>query len=213
MIGAVSSLERSLESLDRCGNALCLDFVNTVHSRVEADPHEYLRSYSDLLRWARGGGVLSEGLEQGLRQLARQSERQAEQALSQAIQLREALYRLFRSILRREEIASSDLQRFNRWLAQALPQRRVSQGDSGLEWSWQENPAQLERPLWPVVLSAAELLAEGDRSRIKECPSDQGCGWIFLDVSKNASRKWCNMRTCGNLAKARRFYQRQRSEK
>ena len=62
--------------------------------------------------------------------------------------------------------------------------------------------------LWPVAWSAAELLAQGPLERIRECPGQDTCGWLFLDLSKNASRRWCDMRVCGNRAKARRHYER-----
>jgi predicted RNA-binding Zn ribbon-like protein len=62
--------------------------------------------------------------------------------------------------------------------------------------------------LWPVSWSAAELLTHGPLDRIRECPGQGNCGWLFLDVSKNASRRWCDMRVCGNRAKARRHHAR-----
>jgi predicted RNA-binding Zn ribbon-like protein len=63
------------------------------------------------------------------------------------------------------------------------------------------------------VLSACELLVGAERRRIKECPAPDGCGWLFLDASKNAARRWCDMRTCGNIAKARRHYRRHRKRR
>src|ERR671930_579256 len=62
--------------------------------------------------------------------------------------------------------------------------------------------------LAPVVWSAAELLTSGPLERVRECPGDDTCGWLFLDTSRNGSRRWCDMRTCGNRAKARRYYRR-----
>ena len=66
----------------------------------------------------------------------------------------------------------------------------------------------LDQVLWPVAQSAAELLVQGSLERIRECPGQGTCGWLFLDLSKNASRRWCDMRVCGNRAKARRHYAR-----
>ena len=68
----------------------------------------------------------------------------------------------------------------------------------------------LERPLWPVLWAAAELLTSADRDRVRACASDP-CRWLFLDLSRNRSRRWCSMEDCGNRAKARRHYARSKN--
>ena len=82
---------------------------------------------------------------------------------------------------------------------------RRSDGNYG--WWWPEDVDDLELPLWPIAYSAGILFPEIDPKRLKQCPSED-CGWLFMDRSKNASRRWCDMRTCGNRAKARRHYAR-----
>jgi predicted RNA-binding Zn ribbon-like protein len=64
--------------------------------------------------------------------------------------------------------------------------------------------------LWPILRSAAEVLTSEKRTRLGQCADDRGCGWLFLDTSKNRSRRWCDMEDCGNRAKARRHYLRER---
>jgi predicted RNA-binding Zn ribbon-like protein len=56
-----------------------------------------------------------------------------------------------------------------------------------------------------IVEAAVALLVSDAMRRVKACPT---CGWLFLDVSKNRSRRWCSMDTCGAVAKARRYYRR-----
>jgi len=202
---------RSLDDLDRCGNAPCLDFVNTVHSRVEAGAHDYLGTYADLVDWARGGDLLEPQEARRLLSAARSRTRAALKALGQAISLRETLYRLFVSVVHGDALPARDLDEVNRWLGRALSRRRLVGGKEGPLWGWDPDPEALERPLWPIVQSAAELLVDGDQTRLDECPPPEGCGWLFLDRSKNGTRRWCNMRTCGNLAKARRHYRRRSS--
>ena len=73
-------------------------------------------------------------------------------------------------------------------------------------WDWTPENA-LDRVLWPVVRDAAELLSGEDLDRVGRC-ADANCGWLFLDTSRNHSRRWCSMKDCGNRAKARRHYQR-----
>ena len=64
--------------------------------------------------------------------------------------------------------------------------------------------------LWPVARGAAELLTGPDAAHISECQSDD-CGWLFLDQTRNHGRHWCDMQGCGNRAKARRHYARQKT--
>ena len=61
---------RGIHHLDRCGNAICLDYVNTVHPRSGSERHEYLRSYADLAAWARDGGLVSDRQSGALTDLA-----------------------------------------------------------------------------------------------------------------------------------------------
>jgi predicted RNA-binding Zn ribbon-like protein len=90
----------------------------------------------------------------------------------------------------------------------ALAHFRVAWSPAGFGWEWDQANSGLDRVLWPVAWSAAELLTQGPLERIRECPGQDTCGWLFLDLSKNASRRWCDMRVCGNRAKARRHYER-----
>ena len=200
---------RSLDTLDRCGNSPCLDFVNTVHSRTVLDPHDYLATYADLLQWSRDGYLLPPHRARQLASAARSHPRQAVKALRRAVELRELLYRVFVSLARERELAATDLAALNGWLGAVLPHRRLERIGTRLQWSWEESET-LERPLWPVVLTTAELLADVRRRRLRDCPVPDGCGWLFLDTSKNGSRRWCSMRTCGNISKARRFHKKTR---
>jgi predicted RNA-binding Zn ribbon-like protein len=200
----------TLENLSRRGNAPCLDFVNTVQPRTELQPRDYLLTYDDLAGWARAGGLLSDFDHRRLTGVAGSHGDSASGAMELAVDLRELLYRVFLAIVRGVEPSGDDLAAVNGWLAVVLGHRRIVTSRGRYRWSWERDDAALDRPLWPVVLSACELLVGADRRRIKECPAPDGCGWLFLDTSKNAARRWCDMRTCGNIAKARRHYRRHR---
>jgi predicted RNA-binding Zn ribbon-like protein len=65
--------------------------------------------------------------------------------------------------------------------------------------------------LWPIVRSAAELLTSEDLGRVRRC-GREGCDWLFVDSSKNRSRRWCSMEMCGSRVKSRRYYYRKREE-
>jgi predicted RNA-binding Zn ribbon-like protein len=144
--------------------------------------------------------------------LLREAERrqaEADAALEYAIALRETIYRIFAAVANEESSSSQDLDLFNDALCEALTRLRIVPTSEGFEWGETGGEGSLKRMLWPVVRSAADLLTLKRLDRVKQCP---GCGWLFLDMSRNRSRRWCTMQVCGNRAKARRYYERQRTE-
>jgi predicted RNA-binding Zn ribbon-like protein len=63
-----------------------------------------------------------------------------------------------------------------------------------------------------IVEAALDVLLTADLSRVHRCPvAEGGCGWLFLDQSRNGSRRWCRMADCGATAKARRLTERRRA--
>ena len=86
-------------------------------------------------------------------------------------------------------------------------QRHLDFGPEGTTWTW-EDPADLVRPLREVLCRVLALLAS-PLGRLRRCEAPD-CDWFFLDRSRNGTRRWCSMETCGNRAKARRHYERGR---
>jgi predicted RNA-binding Zn ribbon-like protein len=187
------------------GGDLCLDFTNTADGDVNNEWHERLNDYADLVAWARQAGALTDAEAARLLAEAEQSEAQAATVLNGAIELRFTLYRIFSALAADDRPEAADLVRLNAALAAALTHLRVIPHDDHFDWGWAADG--LARPLWPVVYSAAELLVSDQTGRIHECAGDT-CSWLFLDTSRNHSRRWCDMKGCGNRAKARRHYQR-----
>jgi predicted RNA-binding Zn ribbon-like protein len=194
---------------DLSGGALCLDFVNTVGGHRALRPREMLRGYGDLLAWARQAGVLTPAEATRLAARASREPRRAVAALGRARAARERLYRVFAARAAGAEPAAADLADLNRDLARALPHLRLAPDAAGLAWSW-DDPLDLERPLWPVLRSAADLLTAAPTGRLRECAAET-CSWLFLDRSRPGGRRWCDMQSCGNRAKARRHYHRVRA--
>jgi predicted RNA-binding Zn ribbon-like protein len=93
-------------------------------------------------------------------------------------------------------------------LHEALEHLGVEAQPGGLEWGWEHRDTELAWMLWPVLRSAAELMVTQERQRVGVCP---GCGWLFLDTSRSHNRRWCTMAVCGNRAKRRRHYRRERA--
>ena len=191
------------------GGQPCLDFTNTVGGDRRTSPHEHLHAYADLAAWARQAELVTPAQARSLLLRAQREPDAASAALSAAVELREALFEIFFALAGGKRPSPQHLEILNRALAEALRHRRVVQSGRGFSLAWEESD-DLRRMLWPVALSAAELLAGGDRAPVKLCGmwETTGCSWLFVDESRNGSRRWCSMKDCGNRAKARRHYQK-----
>lgn len=195
---------------DLSGGALCLDFVNTVSDRGLEDELDHIGSYADLLAFGRQSGALPDEEVEELAAQAAGNPDWGARATGEAVRVREALYRLFAAIAEEREPPEEDLETLNSALVEGLAYARLVRDGDAYRWSWAGDCSCLERPLWQIVHSAADLLASGRLDRVRLCDSDR-CEWLFLDESRNRSRRWCDMSTCGNRAKARRHYRRARA--
>lgn len=190
---------------------LCLEFANTLDWHASEQPIETIPSYADLTAWALRIGLISEEAASVLCKQALAQPVLAKQINSWAIDLREAIYRIFVAIAENSAPDPADLALINEALprAYASPQLVATQG--GYSWSWRVDKSGLDGLLWPILRSTARLLTEGDLSRVGQCADDRGCGYLFYDTSRNRSRRWCDMNSCGNRAKSQRHYARHRS--
>jgi predicted RNA-binding Zn ribbon-like protein len=191
----------------RIGGSLSLDFVNTEAWRGDVPQRgERLTGYGELALWAGHLGIVDRA---GARQLVQEAAQRPEAAaavLATALRLRAALGRI---LIAPEAAAAEDLAVLNAVLARAPTRTGLAATKSGFAWTMTETDP-LEQPLWPVVWDAAELLVSGRAGRVGSC-SDPDCAWVFLDTSRNRSRRWCSMADCGNRHKARRHYERSRA--
>ncbi len=197
-------------AFDFSGGHLGLDFANTVGGS-RARPTERITSYQDLISWGRQAGVLNEREAQRLSQASRRRPASAARVLADAIRLREALFWTFSAAMDGHSPQPGDLEALNAALPSALMHLRLETGADGFAWVWAGDADALDRMLWPVVRSAVDLLTSPQRHRVRKC-GGQNCDWLFIDNSRNHSRRWCDMKQCGNRAKARRYYERHRRE-
>ena len=184
------------------GNDLNLDLVNTVGNIASEDPDERLNSVSDLIEWSKQAGLISDKEAKSLLKESEKRSAGSERIFQRLLRFRKATYDIFKSIASGEEISNKELTVFNRELSRAMSEAQIFDHDGELIWDWKNNG--LERILFFVARNAAELLTSSDLKKLK-CCSGETCGWLFYDTSKNSRRQWCDMRDCGNLAKARRF--------
>lgn len=199
------TLHNPLATLKVLGGRLSLDFVNTVDTH-DTRIDEKLNAYADLVWWALRVEMLDEAAAAPLLAAAEADSAGAGDVLRRALELREAMYRVFVAARAGETADDADLAVLNGELSRALGRLHVRAAGGGFGWEWEEG-AELERVLWPVVRDAAELLVSGDLRRVGKCRG-VNCDWLYLDTSRNRSRRWCDMQSCGNRAKARRHYQR-----
>jgi predicted RNA-binding Zn ribbon-like protein len=135
----------------------------------------------------------------------------AARALSRAITSREMIYRLLLGAVRQQPPDPSDLAAFNRELLEAPARRELIFDGDAYRWRLPAEVDSLDSLLWRLMWSAADLLASDRLAQVKVC-AGEGCGWLFLDASRNQSRRWCSMADCGNRAKASRYYRRHQLE-
>lgn len=189
---------------------LCLDFTNTVRFRPISDRLDLIHTYEDLLVWARHATIITPGEAAALAEAARKRGRSAADALAHARALRESTYAIFSSRAAGLPAREADLLTLNRAVGRAMAHAGVIAAGTRFEWAWPGVAPDLDRVAWWVARSAAELLTSADLTFVRECAS-YDCGWLFMDTTKNRSRRWCDMRTCGNRAKSRRHYERRRA--
>ncbi|MBI1775528.1 MAG: CGNR zinc finger domain-containing protein [Proteobacteria bacterium] len=195
------------------GGALCLDLVNTVGWRMRAGPEDWerLRDYDDLLDWSVHAGALGAFEGKRLSRLAKRHPKETEAALARARALREAVYRILMRLIDGLSPTAEDLAIINAELARAPTRRSLVRSGARIGWDAPADSDRLDRMLSPLVWSAADLMASHRTQRVKQC-GGEGCGWLFVDESRNASRRWCSMESCGNRAKAKRHYARHRGK-
>ena len=200
-------MESNAANLKLLGGRLSLDFANTADWHATSQLIEFLTSYAELVAWSQHAGILTGPQAQYLLEAAARNPAEADAVLARTIALREAIYRLFSAIAQGHTPQASDLALFNAELSAAMAHSRLVLAAEGFVWDWPGDEAALDQMLWPVVHDAAELLTSEELKRVGQC-GDERCGWLFLDLSRNRSRRWCSMQDCGNRAKARRHYRR-----
>jgi predicted RNA-binding Zn ribbon-like protein len=178
----------------------CLDFANHLNSAS---------AYTDLVAFAAQSDLITRADADWLHAAAERDDAGAQAVLRRALQLRDAMYAIFSAAAAGDAQSADDVEALNAELATSLAHTRVVPHEpEGYTWGW--SGRDLDAPLWRISRQAADLLTSpADLRRVRECGGD-GCHWLFMDTSKNRSRQWCSMQSCGNRQKARRHYDRLR---
>ena len=190
---------------------LCLSFANTRQWRGTDKPTETLHDSADLLRWIEtSGGLGAEGI-RSVHDWTHAHPKRAARMFSKAIEVREAIFRGFSAVAAGAPVASADLAALRTALAEAPARARLDA--AGGAYAWRTPPLQPEVSdlLAPVLWSVGDLLLRSGERRVRRC-ANPDCLWLFIDESRMGTRRWCDMTSCGNRAKARRHYDKMRQK-
>ena len=192
------------------GGDLATDFANTTSNRYEpVNLHEHIQTYADLVEFARLGGAIRPTLARKLIVEAERHPDKASQIYRRAAALREAIWGALSKIAAGKEPPPSDVALISGEAADALAHAQLTRAEDGYEWRWPETD-ELAQPLWPIARAASDVLTSQEtRPLVREC-ADDNCAWLFVDRTKNHSRRWCDMNGCGTRNKVREFRQRQK---
>jgi predicted RNA-binding Zn ribbon-like protein len=180
-----------------------LDLVNTLDWRFRDEgTEELLASYDDLLGFCLQSELLTA---KQVRQIARSaSQRDEADALVSCRQLREASAEIFYAAVDQRVPTSSSMKISERFFKEAQSRRRLVFSSPQCRWELPASDPSPDLPVWLLSLSVERLLISGGVERLRDC-GNPDCRWLFLDTSKNHTRRWCDMKICGNRMKARRF--------
>ncbi|MFK3649054.1 CGNR zinc finger domain-containing protein [Lysobacter enzymogenes] len=195
--------QHEFRDMDLVGGDPALDLVNTVTAR-DTEPRDWLDDYAALLRWARKASLLADQDVAALSAQAQAAPAKAAAALARCKQLREALCTALYALAAGAEPAQAELETLDQArLAASRTARLVSRGGR-LQTQWSVEGSGLDLIAHTVTAYAIELLRDPRLDRLRVCDG-RDCGWVFVDTSKSGRRRWCDMATCGNVAKAQRF--------
>jgi len=186
------------------GQRLWLDFVNTLGGARDA-PEEMLRDAGALVRWLQAAGVLDAERSAGMLRRAQQQPAGATAALADARRIRTVLRQLAEAGARDARVRRDVVAEINRVLGRSAGTRRLEEhGDGSFTRAFVPGGDAFAGLMIPIVESAADALVQHELPRVRRCAA-RNCQRVFQDTTKNAARRWCDMTTCGNRAKAERF--------
>ena len=196
-------------SLALVGGELALNFANTSSGRGSTGHQEHLRATGDVVDWAEHARAILPQDADWLRSMTPQDPQLAQKLLMAALALRESIYNLGAELAAGRPAPREEVDRIAAVQASSLAKAALQPIAGRYAWSWDAKTSPIEAVLGPISLSAMKMLMQADLTRIKQCPGEK-CGWLFLDATKNKSRRWCEMEVCGNRAKQKRRAERMR---
>lgn len=207
------STEQKTRQFSFLGGDPSIDFVNTVDEMLGDSPIDQLESYGDLLDWSEQASLICTDIIASLQEAAQECERDSERVLRQARLFRSHLRDVLTSFVEDRPPEARDLKAITAYARKAAAHSRLDCCGDGFAWVLDEaSGCELDWPIWELARAAVALLTSDSLNRLRRC-ANETCGWLFIDQSRNHSRRWCDMSSCGNRAKARRNYARQTAKR
>ncbi|HTB98970.1 MAG TPA: ABATE domain-containing protein [Terracidiphilus sp.] len=186
------------------GGHPALDLVNTLDWRFRAEgPEELLATYGDLVSFAEQSKLLTAKEAKRLEKPGL-DEADAERALKEVRGLREALSDVLYARLDGKKPFQASIDLLEQVFKEARSMQNLRCSSDGVRWEWPAAENEHELVLLKLAQSAEELLTTETLADLRACAKPD-CRWLFVDTSKNHTRRWCDMKLCGNQMKARRF--------
>jgi predicted RNA-binding Zn ribbon-like protein len=207
----MSVSQSKINAIRLVGGLSVLDFLNTCDGRRPGTGLtavvDKLSCLEDILHWYLHAGLIDADEHRGFSRLAEQSAWQQVSAFRQLIDFREALYQLLLPVALGNGVDERLLEALNEQLVNTAPERVLIATPFGVIWHWRtcdSLPAMIASLIGRVAVQAAALLTGPDLLKLKACAAPN-CDWLFVDLSKNGRRRWCQMNVCGSREKARRW--------
>ncbi|WP_460450284.1 CGNR zinc finger domain-containing protein [Alsobacter sp. SYSU BS001988] len=196
-------------TLDLVGGELALDFTNTSSGRGAPSHQDHLRTGRDVLVWAEHARVIEPAAAAAARRRIDADDAASRELLDAVLEARELIWEIATEVAERRAVDAGRRDRLAALHARCLASATLGSRDGAFVWRWDPDKSLVPAILGPITLSALTLLMERDLSRTKRCEGKE-CGWLFFDATKNKSRRWCEMRVCGNRAKVTASRQRRK---
>ena len=193
------------------GNNAVLDFHNTLTWATSEGVNDRIRNFDDLAQWSLKSSLITKEEAARLRRRVGKRPKRGAKVVNEARRLRSLLHNALGALAAGERIAVADLDELNYAFKRAFKSLQLGASPTGMIWANDPTagPAIIvHRLAWET----SQLLTSPDLARLRSC-ANRECGWLFLDTSKNHSRRWCSMSDCGSRAKARRYYRRKKGAK
>jgi predicted RNA-binding Zn ribbon-like protein len=186
--------------MELIGGHIAVDFVNTLGGSPERPDDEYLFEYRDLVTWLTRTGLLPPDRDHAVQHAAERAPGDAARVLEEIRRLRAALDDILRCRLGGDPVEEGPLEAIRSAYAEAVGHATLADRGTSFRLGW-DGAKSVRWPLWVVAGAALDLLADAPLDRLGRC---EHCRWLYLDHSRNHSRRWCSMNSCGAVAKMRR---------
>ena len=194
---------------DFVGGALCIDFANTYSIEDDGTVFDVFKTFPQFIKWAELAQIITVNEAEKFFLRSQEEPAAISQLLVEIKTLRQILHSIFFAIADGVNPPQEAVAELNSKIAMVYSKLQLEPRERRYDWTWADWSEELAAPIWPIVRSAAELLNSTELIRTRQC-SNETCSWLFVDKSKNHSRRWCDMEVCGNRAKAKKHYRKTR---